>query len=91
MLMYKGRPLRRIGNVVYYGRMADGYIVLLNILKSEQVNGLEVPTLVNVQLQNTAPGIPPSEVTIRNADKASFFDAIDIGEAWLKKALTDVA
>ena len=24
-LMYKGRPLRRVGNLIYYGTMADKY------------------------------------------------------------------
>jgi len=71
--------------------MADGYIIQLNILKSESVNGLEVPTQVNVQLQNTAPGIAPSDVVTKDTVKNSLFEAIDIGEAWLKKALSDIA
>ena len=29
VLMYKGRPLMRKGNLVYYGSMADSHIVMM--------------------------------------------------------------
>lgn len=28
MLMYKGHPLRRKDNLIYYGSMADKYIIM---------------------------------------------------------------
>ena len=28
-LIYKGHPLRRTGNLIYYGTMADPYIVMM--------------------------------------------------------------
>ena len=31
-LVYKNHPLRRVDNLIYYGSMADKYIVLLQIL-----------------------------------------------------------
>ena len=31
-LIYKNHPLRRVDNFIYYGSMADKYIVLLQIL-----------------------------------------------------------
>ena len=34
-LMYKGHPLRRKDNLIYYGSMADPYIVMLQILDSK--------------------------------------------------------
>jgi hypothetical protein len=87
-LSYKGMPLRRCDNMIYYGRMADGYIVQMQILESEQVDGLDVPTRVNVQLQNTTQGIPAKDVVVRDASRTSLFDAIDVGEAWLTRQLT---
>ena len=30
-LMYKGHPLRRKDNLIYYGDMADSHIILLQI------------------------------------------------------------
>ena len=31
-LTYKGHPLRRKDNLIYYGSMADPYIIMLQIL-----------------------------------------------------------
>ena len=36
-LIYKNRPLRRIGNMIYYGSMADKYIVLMQIRETKKV------------------------------------------------------
>lgn len=46
-LTYKGRPLMRKDNMIYYGSMADSHIVMLQVLDSKPVNGL-----------NVAPGCP---------------------------------
>ena len=31
-LVYKNHPLRRVDNLIYYGSMADKYVVMLQIL-----------------------------------------------------------
>ena len=36
-LIYKGHPLRRIDNLIYYGTMADPYIVMMQILERKTV------------------------------------------------------
>ena len=41
-LIYKGHPLRRIDNLIYYGTMADPYIVMMQILESKKENGLDM-------------------------------------------------
>ena len=53
-LTYKGHPLRRKDNLIYYGSMADSYIIMLQILSTEKVKDMEVATKVAVQLQLTA-------------------------------------
>ena len=50
-LIYKGHPLRRIDNLIYYGTMADQYIVMMQILESKKENGLDMATKVSLQLQ----------------------------------------
>ena len=37
ILTYKGRPLMRKDNLVYYGSMADSHIVMLQILETKKV------------------------------------------------------
>ena len=38
VLMYKGRPLMRKDNLIYYGSMADSHIVMLQVLETKNVN-----------------------------------------------------
>ena len=40
-LIYKGHPLRRIDNLIYYGTMADKYIVMMQVLESKKENRSE--------------------------------------------------
>ena len=46
VLTYKGHPLMRKDNLVYYGSMADEYIVMLQILETKKLDDLELATKV---------------------------------------------
>ena len=39
-LMYKGRPLVRSGNVLYYGSMAEKYVIVMQILSTKDENDM---------------------------------------------------
>ena len=54
-LEYKGHPLQRAGNIVYYGSMTDKYVIMLQIMDTKKVKDLDVATKVSVQLQLTDP------------------------------------
>ena len=56
-LMYKGHPLRRKDNLIYYGDMADSHIILLQIMDTKPVGDMNVATKVSIQLQLTAPDL----------------------------------
>lgn len=58
-LSYKGHPLRRKDNLIYYGTMAEKYIIMLQILDTKKVDDLDVATKVAVQLQLTDPDLKP--------------------------------
>ena len=47
-LSYKGHPLRRKDNLIYYGTMAEKYIIMLQILDTKKVDDLDVATKVAV-------------------------------------------
>ena len=36
-LEYKGHPLRRKDNIIYFGSMADKYIIMMQILETKKV------------------------------------------------------
>ena len=52
-LMYRNHPLLRIDTLIYYGSMADKYIVMFQILDAKKEQDLDVATRVSVQLQLT--------------------------------------
>ena len=87
-LDYKGHPLRRLGNILYYGSMDDQYIVLLPISATKQVQDLAVATKVSVQLQYTDPDLKSRDRVVKKAEKDSLYEAIDLASVWLDRALS---
>lgn len=87
VLMYKGHPLMRKDNLVYYGSMADKYIVMLQILESTNVSDLSVATKVSVQLQMTDPNLKSRDRVVKKSEKDGFYTALDLGCVWLERAL----
>ena len=54
-LMYKDKPLVRKGNTIYYGSLGDEFVLMLQILSTKSVDGIEMADRVSVQLINTDP------------------------------------
>ena len=86
-LVYKGHPLRRIDNLIYYGSMADSHIVMLQVLDSKPVNGLNVATRVSVQLLSNDPNLRSRERIVKKSEKEGLYTALDVGCVWLERAL----
>ena len=87
VLMYKGRPLMRKDNMIYYGSMADEYIVMLQVLESKDFQDLKLSTKVSVQLQRTAPDVKARDRVVKKSEKDGFYTALDVGSVWLERAL----
>lgn len=87
ILMYKGRPLMRKDNIVYYGSMADSHIVMLQILESKKMDDLDLATKVSVQLQLTDPNAKSRDRIVKKSEKDGFYTALDVGCVWLERAL----
>ena len=88
-LMYKGHPLRRVGNFIYYGSMADKYIIMMQILETKAEQDLSVASKVSVQLQSTDPELKSRNRIIKKSEKDSLYGAMDIGAIWLERALKE--
>ncbi len=86
-LTYKGHPLMRKDNLIYYGSMADSHIVMLQILETKKVNDLDVATRVSVQLQLTDPAAKRRDRVVKKSEKAGIYTALDFGCVWLERAL----
>ena len=87
-LTYKGHPLRRKDNLIYYGSMADKYIIMLQVMDAKKVNDLNVATRVAVQLQLTDPDLKSRDRVVKKSDLPDLFSAIDMGSIWLMRALS---
>ena len=88
ILMYKGRPLMRKDNLIYYGSMADSHIVMLQILETKKVGDAEIASRVSVQLQLTDPAAKSRDRVVKKGEKAGLYTAMDFGSVWLERALS---
>ena len=86
-LTYKGHPLMRMGNMIYYGSMADSHIVMLQVLETKKVNDVDIATRVSVQLQLTDPAAKSRDRVVKKSEKPGFYTALDVGCVWLERAL----
>ena len=86
-LVYKGHPLRRKDNLIYYGSMADKYIVMIQVMSSEKDGSLDVANKVHLQLQLTDPDLKSRDRVVKKIDQPDLFSAIDMGSIWLMRAL----
>ena len=87
LLTYKGRPLMRKDNLIYYGSMADKYIVMLQILETKKEHDMELATKVAVQLQLSDPNLRARDRVVKKTEKEGFYTALDVGCVWLERAL----
>ena len=87
VLTYKGRPLMRKDNLIYYGSMADSHIVMLQVLETKKVGDMDVATRVSVQLQLTDPNARGRDRVVKKGEKAGLYTALDFGSVWLERAL----
>ncbi len=87
VLMYKGHPLMRKDNLIYYGSMADSHIVMLHVLETKDVNGTPIATKVSVQLQLTDPAAKNRDRVVKKSEKNGLYTALDVGCVWLERAL----
>lgn len=86
-LEYKGKPLVRSGNTVYYGDMNDPYVVCLNIKKTSDFKDIKLAENVSIQLISTDDSLPPKDRIIKKSEKKGLFNALDLGAAWLERQL----
>ena len=87
-LEYKGHPLRRKDNLIYFGSMADKYIIMLQILETKKVKDMDVASKVSVQLQLTDPDIRSRDRVVKKSEKDSLYAAMDVASVWLERALS---
>ena len=88
-LMYKGRPLRRKDNLIYYGSMAEPYIILLQVMEQKTEGDLKIASRISVQLQLTDPDLKSRDRGVKKTEKDGLYNAMDVAVVWLDRALAN--
>ena len=97
-LMYKGHPLRRKDNILYYGSMSDKYIIMMQVMDTKTVlpapeandaQEMKIASKVSVQLQLTDPSVKSRDRVVKKTEKPSLYSAMDVASVWLERALRD--
>ena len=84
---YKGKPLVRCGDELYYGSMEDRFVIRMQIKSKKEVNGLQVADKVAIQLLCTDPELSPRKQLVKASEKTGLYLALDIADVWLERAL----
>ena len=75
-LVYRGHPLRRVDNLIYYGSMADKYIVMMQVLDTTPLKDI---TLAKLRSRDRV---------VRSTEKGSLGEAMEFASIWLERALS---
>jgi len=85
--VYKGHPLVRCGDTLYYGSLADPFVVMMKIATTKPLGDLAAADKVNVWLMNTDDSASPMERIVQRCERRGLYNAIDIASIWLERAL----
>ena len=88
-LTYKGKPIVRKDDVIYYGDMGEKYVIMLQILSTKKIGDSEVGDRVSVQLMLTDPEVRAKDKIVKKSEKNGLYNAMDIGAIWLERALKE--
>ena len=86
---YKGKPLVRCGDTIYYGSMKDKYVIKMDIKSKKETAGQEVADKITVQLMHTDPTVRTRKQIVKTSEKNGLYLAMDIAEAWLERSLAN--
>lgn len=85
-LTYKGKPLVRKGNEIYYGDMSEKHVVRFEILSTSNKDNLEIADKVLVELLLSDNKLPKKDRVVKSIVRDSLFSALDMGFTWLERA-----
>ena len=88
-LTYKGRPLVRCKNELYYGSLEDPFVVFLQILTTKEEDGEEIADRVHLTLLSTDTTLSPKNRIIKQSDKNGLYNALDFATILLDRQLAD--
>lgn len=86
ILTYKGKPLLKCGERIYYGNLEDKLILALDVVEREKNKDIQSSKKIKIQLMDNTGELGAGQV-YRKAERENLYKALDIGEWWLQDAL----
>ncbi len=86
-LTYKGKPMVRKGDTIYYGSTEEKHIVMIKINSTKDIGGAEVADKVTVYLLLSDQELKFEDRVVKKSDKTGLYSAMDIGAIWLERTL----
>ena len=84
---YKGKPLLRKENKIYYGNPSDHHIILMTVEDSTKIMNIDVSTSILVELMTNVN--PARDKVVKKAERDGLYAALDLAEFWLNEVLED--
>ena len=83
---YKSRPVVRSGKTIYYGSMAQPYVVMMNVTAEAENADMKQKqaTEIKCYLMKTDKNLNPMEAITKTAARPNLFEALELAAAWLK-------
>ena len=84
LLFYRGFPIIRSGNTIFYGSGGDAFAAILTVKGTKKIADADVPDKIMVQLM---PKSKDDVAKARKGDFIGFYEALDTAHVWLTEAL----
>ncbi len=86
---FKGKPLVRSGNVLYYGDPSEKYIAMMQVLTNKGFEDVTLSDRVSVQILSTDETLHTSQRVVKRTEKNGLYKALTIATIWLERALSN--
>lgn len=88
-LTYKGKPVVRKGDTIYYGNTDEKFIIMMKVKSTTKVGGEDVADKIAVQLLHNDQEMDPAKRIVKQSEKQGLYNAMDIAAVWLDRAIKD--
>ena len=87
LFYYRGFPLLRSGDRIYYGSAGDEFMTLLTVKDTKKIADRDVPNKIMVQRLPTNMNDAVGMKKARKGEFTGFYEALDTAHVWLSEAL----
>lgn len=88
-LSYKGKPLVRSQNTLYYGNPTEKYIAMMQIITTKNFSDVTLSERISVQIVSTDETVHPNKRIIKKTEKTGLYNALNIASIWLERSLAE--